>query len=154
MMDPYLDRGHTLTIDNWYTTPRLADYLLHHSTKVVGTVRLNRKQFPKDFPDGKNIQKATAVFKQSSNILAMKYRGAKDKSIGTPKVVHVISTKHLAKMKNTSRVDADGNVIKKPEVIMYYNKYIGGIDMIDQQLHGIQVLRKATNGIKTSFFEW
>ena len=73
MIDPYLDRGHTLTIDNWYTTPRLADYLLYHSTKVVGTIRPNRKQFPKDFPDGKNMQKATAVFKQSSNILAMKY---------------------------------------------------------------------------------
>ena len=79
MIDPYLDRGHTLTIDNWYTTPRLADYLLYHSTKVVGTIRPNRKQFPKDFPDGKNMQKATAVFKQSSNILAMKYQGAKDK---------------------------------------------------------------------------
>ena len=70
MMDNYLDRGHTLTIDNWYTTPRLADYLLHNSTKVVGTIRPNRKQFPMDFPDGKNMQKATAVFKQSSNILA------------------------------------------------------------------------------------
>ena len=35
MMDPYLDRGHTLTIDNWYMTPRLADYLLHYSIKVI-----------------------------------------------------------------------------------------------------------------------
>ena len=57
------------------------------------------------------MQKATAVFKQSSNILAMKYRGAKDKESR--------DTKHSAKMKNTSRVDADGNVIKKPEAIIY-----------------------------------
>ena len=49
MMDPCLDRGHTLTIDNWCTTPRLAKYLLHRSTKVVGTVRSNRNNFQKIF---------------------------------------------------------------------------------------------------------
>ena len=43
-MEPYLDRGHTLTIENWYTTPSLAKYLLHRSTKVIGTVRSNNSQ--------------------------------------------------------------------------------------------------------------
>ena len=41
LIDPYLNKGHTLTIDNMYTTPRLAKYLLQKSTKVVGT-RPNR----------------------------------------------------------------------------------------------------------------
>ena len=152
MMDPYLDRGHTLTIDNWYTTPRLAEYLLHHSTKVVGTIRANRKHFPKDFPEDKALPKGSAVFKQSSNILAIKYRGAKDKTPGKPKIVHVISTKHSAKMKDTSKVDAEGNIIKKPEAIMYYNKNMGGVDLMDQQLHGIQVLRKTYKWYQKIFF--
>ena len=30
----------------------------------------------------------------------------------------------------------------KPEAIVYYNTNMGGVDRIDQQLHGIQVLRK------------
>ena len=55
-------------------------------------------------------------------------------------------------MKNNSRVDVDGNVIKKPEAVMYYNKHMGGIDMIDQQLQGIQVLRKAYKWYQTIFF--
>ena len=54
---PYLDRGHTLTIDNWYTTVKLAKYLLHRSTKVTGTVRSNSNNFPKDFSDHKEMPK-------------------------------------------------------------------------------------------------
>ena len=41
--------AHTLTTDNLYTTLRLAVFLLHRSTKVIGTVRSNRNNFPKDF---------------------------------------------------------------------------------------------------------
>ena len=87
MMEPYLYRSHSLTIDNWCTTPRLAKYLLHRSTKVTGTVRGNRNNFPKDFPGDKEIQKGSAVFKEHENMLAMKYRGAKDKTAGKPKMV-------------------------------------------------------------------
>ena len=74
MMEPYLDTGHTLTTDNWYTTPSLAKYLLHRSTKEVGTVRGNRNNFPNDFLGDKGIQKGSAVFNEHENMLAMKYR--------------------------------------------------------------------------------
>ena len=62
MMEPYLDRGHTLTIDTWHTTPMLAQYLLHRSTKVIGTVRSNRNSIPKDVLGDKEVQKGSAVF--------------------------------------------------------------------------------------------
>ena len=74
LMVPYLDRGHTLTIDNFYTTPRLATYLLQRQTKTVSTIRGNRKNFPKDFPADKDMLKGSAAFKQHENILGMKYR--------------------------------------------------------------------------------
>lgn len=152
MMEPYLDRGHTLTIDNWYTTPRLAKYLLHRSTKVVGTVRSNRNNFPNDFPGDKEMQKGSAVFKEHENMLAMKYRGAKDKTAGKPKTVHVILTKHSARMVNTSKVDGQGNIVRKPEAIVYYNTNMGGVDRMDQQLHGIQVLRKKLQVVPEDIF--
>ena len=111
MMETYLERGHTVTIDNWYTTPWLDKYLLHRSTKVVGTAGNN---FPKDFPGGKEMQKGSAVFKEHKKILATKYRGAKDITAGKPKTVHVISTKHSAIMVITSKVDGPGNTVRKP----------------------------------------
>lgn len=73
MINPYLNKGHIHTIDNRYTMPKIAKYLLEKSTKVVGTIRQNRKNFPKDFPADKALPKGSAAFKQHDNILVMKY---------------------------------------------------------------------------------
>ena len=152
LIAPYLDRGHTLTIDNFYTTPRLAKYLLERQTKTVGTIRPNRKMFPKDFPADNDMPKDSAVFKGHENILAMKYRAAQNKSQNNPKVVHLLSTKHKPVMKNTSRRDHEGNIIQKPEAIIYYNHNMGGVDKIDQQLHCISVARKTFKWYHKVFF--
>lgn len=152
LIAPYLDRGHTLTIDNFYTTPRLAKYLLERQTKTVGTIRPNRKMFPKDFPADNDMPKGSAVFKGHENILAMKYRAAQNKSQNKPKVVHLLSTKHKPIMKNTSRRDHEGNIIQKPEAIIYYNHNMGGVDKIDQQLHCINVVRKTFKWYHKVFF--
>ena len=151
LINPYLNKGPTLVIDNMYTTPRLAYYLLQKSTKVVGTVRPKRKNFAKDFTRGKDIPKGAAEFKHSHNVLAMKYRAAKDKSQGKPTIVHVLSTKHAANMKDTPRQNFEGNV-QKPEAIIYYNHKMGGIDTIDQQLHSIQIQRKSYKWYHKIFF--
>ena len=153
LINPYLNKGHTLTVDNMYTTPRLASYLLEKSTKLVGTIRANRENFPKDFTRDKDIPKGSAVFKENNNsILAMKYRGAKDKVQGKPKVVHLLSTKHSANMRDTIQRNVDGDPVQKPEAIMYYNKKMGGVDAIDQQLHSIQIMRKSYKWYHKIFF--
>ena len=87
-----LDRGHALTIDNFCTTPRLAKYLLERKTKTIGTIRHNRKMFPTEVLKNSDIPKGSAVFKHHESILAYKYRAAKNKSDGKPKVVHLLST--------------------------------------------------------------
>jgi len=47
LLQPYLNNGHIFFTDNFYTTPRLAQYLLQNGTGLVGTVKPNRKNFPK-----------------------------------------------------------------------------------------------------------
>lgn len=45
-----LHRGHILYIDNWYSLPKIFMTLSHnYKTNVIGTVRANRKNIPKDF---------------------------------------------------------------------------------------------------------
>ena len=44
--------------------------------------------FPTDFLKDSDIPKGSAVFKHHENILAIKYRAAKNNSDGNPKVVH------------------------------------------------------------------
>ena len=67
--------------------------------------------FPTDFLKDSDIPKGSAVFRHHENILAIKYIAAKNKSDRKPKVVHLLSTKHNAAMKNTSKTDHDSNII-------------------------------------------
>ena len=84
--------------------------------------------------------------------MAIKYRSAKNKSDGKPKVVHLLSTKHNAAMKNTSKTDHDGNTIQKPDTIIYYSKNMGGVNKTDQQLDSITIIRKSFKGYHKVIF--
>jgi len=42
VMQRYLNKGHRLFVDNYYTTPALALHLLDNNMKLMGTVRANR----------------------------------------------------------------------------------------------------------------
>ena len=46
LMERYFGKGHNLYIDNFYTSLRLAKYLIENGTNATGTIRENRKQFP------------------------------------------------------------------------------------------------------------
>ena len=49
-------------------------------------------------------------------------------------------------MKNTNRVDTDGNVIQKPTNIIDNNPNMGGVDLVDQQLDSL--------GCTTKLYKW
>ena len=54
-------------------------------------------------------------------------------------------------MKNTNRVDTEGNVIQKPTSNIDYNHNMGGVDFVDQQLDSFDVLRKSYKWYKKLF---
>ena len=101
----------------------------------------NRKQFPLEL---KNIilQKGEEALYQHDSIVIVKYRAKRDSARGQPKVLYVRSMSHGAAMKNTNRVDTDGNVIQKPTSIIGYNHNMGGADIVDQHLDSLDVLKK------------
>ena len=76
LIEPYLEWGHTVYLDNFYTTPRLAKYLLDHPTKMVGIVRPNRKIVLPGIR-GKDLEKSKAAFYVSGNVLAVRDRASK-----------------------------------------------------------------------------
>ncbi|KAF9405431.1 hypothetical protein HW555_013827 [Spodoptera exigua] len=53
LMEGYLEKGHTLYTDNWYTSIDLGRKLLDKETHLVGTLCKNRKYLPKDVINGK-----------------------------------------------------------------------------------------------------
>lgn len=46
-MEPYLDKGHELYMDNFYNSVDLSKKLLFHKTHTIGTLRKDRKGDPK-----------------------------------------------------------------------------------------------------------
>ena len=74
LLNPYLGKGPTVYVDNYYTTPKLAKYLLDHQTKLVGTVRTNRQNMVPNIAE-KDLKKEKAAFYQCGDVLAVKYGG-------------------------------------------------------------------------------
>ena len=73
----------------------------------------------------------------------MKSRAKRDSARVQPKVVYVLSISHGAAMKNTNRVNTDGNVIQKPTSIIDYNHNMGGVDLVDvDQLDRLRCAKK------------
>jgi len=152
LLQPYLNNGHVLFTDNFYTTPRLAHYLLQNGTGLVGTVRPNRKKFPKALASSHREKgEAEFYYANDEHVLAVKYRATKDKSQKKEKVVHLLSTVHSNKMANSAKTDRDINAIRKPTCILQYNNSMGGVDLMDQQLDSLLVLRKCYKWYKKLF---
>ena len=130
----------------------MAQFLLLNGTALVGTVRPNRKNFPKTLAST-SLGKGEAEFfyAQNQEVIAVKYRAMKDKAQNKEKVVHVLSTAHSNKMENAGKTDKDGNVIKKPTCILKYNQSMGGVDLMDQKLNSLLVLRRSYKWYKKLF---
>nr|XP_047131871.1 piggyBac transposable element-derived protein 4-like [Hydra vulgaris] len=154
LMEPFLDKGHILFTDNYYTSPSLAIFLLGRNTHLCGTVKSNRKKYCKEIAEFA-LEKGEAVFYRytiDSRVIACKYRAVKNKSGNKQKVVYMLSTCHLAKMIETGKTYANDSAIYKPSIVRSYNSHMGEVDRVDQQLHSLRTLRKSYKWYKKLAF--
>ena len=119
-----LGKGYTIFLDNWFSSPFLFQELHSKRTNVVGTVRKNRKNMPKDLRNLK-LKKGEVDFRSSDNgLLALVWKDKKD--------VRMLSTMHTASMEDTGKHDRKGNPITKPMCVIEYNNGMKGVDLADQ----------------------
>ena len=83
--------------------------------------------------------------------MVVKYRAMKDRAAGKTKEVYVLDTPHAPAMGHTNKRDKDGNAIQKQTCINAYNHSMGEVDLMDQQLDDIDVLRKSYKWYKKLF---
>ncbi|XP_017795982.1 PREDICTED: piggyBac transposable element-derived protein 4-like [Habropoda laboriosa] len=135
-----LNKGRTLYIDNWYSSPKLFLTLVENGTNV-GTVRFNRKNMPGDFVKAK-LKKGECRIRSCNGILALKWKDKQD--------VHILSTKH----ESVEMTEQNGSQLTptfKPKCIVDYNRGMIGIDRKDQILAGFPVMRKYLKGYRKIF---
>ncbi|CAG5015359.1 unnamed protein product [Parnassius apollo] len=129
--------GHTLVTDNWYTSLELANELLDKDTHLVGTLRKNRKGLPKAVVDSKLKPGEVIAMENERGICVLKWKDKRD--------VLMLSTKHS---KGFSKITKKGKVIRKPRMVLAYNKIKSAVDMSDQMAAYSSPLRKSVKWYK------
>ena len=85
--------------------------------------------------EGKRLIKGQSVLRRKDDVMVQVW---KDK-----RLVRMISTIHEATIVNKGRKDRKTHMeIKKPYVVVQYNKFMKGVDRADQYLSNYSVLRK------------
>ncbi|XP_042887771.1 piggyBac transposable element-derived protein 4-like [Penaeus japonicus] len=114
-----LDKGYSLYVDNWYSSPTLFHWL--HGRKT--NARANRKFMPKDFP---NRMRQNQMERRSTTtgMLCMKWADKKH--------LYVLSTMHTSAMVETDRVNRKGEKVIKPQAVIDYKEGMKGVDFGDQ----------------------
>ncbi|XP_047112676.1 uncharacterized protein LOC124789389 [Schistocerca piceifrons] len=74
------ETGCNITVDNWFTSLELADYLLQKNLTLVGTIRKNKPEILPEFTQTRNTEISTALFGFQKNSTLMSYVAKKNKT--------------------------------------------------------------------------
>jgi hypothetical protein len=134
LVEPLVNQGRTVWMDNFYNCPYLARLLKSkHKTDCAGTVKLTRKNMPPKVKNTK-LKKGEIVAQHCGPVTVTKWC---DK-----RIVTMISTYHS---NETRTVTVRGKEVAKPVSVLEYNKSMGGVDLKDQLLHSYLIERKRLN---------
>ena len=135
LMKDLLDRGYSMYTDNWYTSVRLAQYLLTRHTMLTRTIRVNRGL--QALVQQQCLTKGQSFFARKDALLALKYQNKRE--------VHLLSTEHTAGFNEQTRYQPGGGrgVLMQPRIIKEYSKYMQGVDRTDQLMHSYDCTRKS-----------
>lgn len=123
IMQPYLDRGHHVFMDNYYNSIGLSTKLLRRKTHSAGTLRRNRKGNPPEITKRK-LGKGEHIWKRQKNVYITKWKDRRE--------VLCITTKYHPKL--ISVKNRFGKEKMKPEEIFHYNNNMSGVDRNDQMI--------------------
>lgn len=134
----YLPSGYNITTDNFFTSIPLAIELLSRPNKmtIVGTLKLNKQQIPKELLNGENRANESSYFAFTTDMTIVSYiQGSKDKS--KRKNVMLLSTMHHDPV-------IDSRYFNKPHIILYYNLTKGGVDSLDEKVKTYRCRRRSS----------
>ena len=140
-LEHHFGKGHVVYVDNWYSSPKLAQFLHEKDTGLCGTIKKHRCGLPKLT---EKLEKGELKLAHNMIWLALKWQGKKEVWIITS--VHEIAYAFTGKKHYIT-----GEEKIKPNCIIEYNKNMGGVDNVDRQLALAQSIRKALNWYRKLF---
>lgn len=146
LMEGFYSKGYNIVLDNLYTSPELLKALYQNDTDAYGTLR-KKEGLPPKFWEWKPVKGfgEPADIKYCDQVyMVLRWNDAyKTKKV---KIVSMMSTKHTGELKESGKIHhATKQPIRKPDVIIAYNKSMGGVDNLSRLLVPYALARK---GIK------
>ena len=139
--EPYVNKGHSLYLDNWYTSSRLFEKLHELKTGACGTVRKNRI----GSPNFSKLVRGDFDYRNTDNLMLLKWQDKRE--------VIMLSSIHEPRMIRTQKLDwKTSKEIRKPECVVHYNENKGVVDKIDMEISFVQCSRKTIKWYKKFFF--
>ncbi|CAG2214378.1 unnamed protein product [Mytilus edulis] len=123
LVRPHFGKNHHVTMDNWFSSPKLMNDLRNRGTYATGTVIARRKGLPASFKTAR-LPKGSVVVKSQRDLLAILYVDRRN--------VTFLTTSENAR--TVRKVNSKGRVVSAPSVVHKYNQTMGGVDLGDQLL--------------------
>ena len=118
----YSGTGHSVYLDNYYTSIPLARTLRNAGIQMTGTLRRDRKDIPKFFLQGKLDRGESFFIRNKQDILLQRWQDKRE--------IIMISTRHNGEF--VEKKKKFGGSMLKPKCIDEYNTFMGGVDKADQ----------------------
>lgn len=147
VVSPYLDRGHHLFTDRYYTSVPLAQALSKHNTSFTGTSNKNRVNLPDELSQMKSMKGGEMVSYRTNDLLALAWQAEKRN-----KPVYMLSTESSAKWETIRPQNAYNPPTQKPSAVHLYNHNMNGVDRADQLAVYYSFERKTRKWWRKVFF--
>ena len=118
-------------IDNFFNSPQLQYNLLEKGILCAGTVRSNRKKLPKSnqLPEEKNMKRGEMLCFESERVFFTKWIDNKAVNM----LSNYVATYPVTSIQRKSKGTDKKAEIDCPAVVKQYNKFMGGVDLMDQK---------------------
>ena len=154
LMQPLLEQGYHLYIDNFYTSVPLVTDLFRLGVGTTGTISERRRGFPANMKNSKEWakrkQRGSMRWERTPPCLAVQWKDNKVVSMLTT-IENANDHFQVNRKQKTNNVWRQAN-IPQPAVIKSYNSYMNAVDRSDQILGTHNVLRKCTRWYKVLIF--
>ena len=131
-MTDFIQCGYCLTLNNYYTSPEIDETLLSLETDCYRTLK-KKQNLPHDFWNWKPKKGDPPTKEFKGGIMALQWNDVtKTKLV---KIVSMLSTIHLGELMDSGKKNrTTKEVIYKPDIIVDYNKTMGGVDPLSRVL--------------------
>ena len=120
----------SMYFDNFFTSPSLLSKLLKYGIYGTGTVQPSRKGFPRNMhPADNSMARGEVSFAYSNELLYFKWKDSKGITMLTN---DTSKSKETTSVSRWSKASKERIKVSCPVILAEYNKFMGGVDIMDQ----------------------